>query len=198
MISFYKEHQDDLRDFAIDHYIDDFRSIYNEHGRDVLIASLHENVSEMLQRAGLWEKASCNKSCSFCCHDTIYMTQLESEYIANRIKEEGILPHFDRMIKQQEGNPTFMEKACPMLSDVNEEGNRPCSIYEFRPLVCRTHNSIEDPKFCDRDKYPGRFNQEGRAIATEAIYIALVMLEQELSDKFDDVNMVPMHNLNFD
>jgi Fe-S-cluster containining protein len=89
----------------------------------------------------------------------------------------------------------FMARACPMLADENEEGKRLCSIYEARPLVCRTHNSLNEPKYCNRVEHPNAVVQEVRLAETEAITFAIVILEQQLGFHKLVPEFVPMHNL---
>lgn len=161
---------------------------------DSMIEKLHKDADIILEKAGLWKQASCKGACSSCCHDTILMSPSEANYIKKKIKESGIVGNAERIAKQSSGKPLkWMEKACPYLLDENEEGKRLCSIYEFRPLVCRAHNSTEDPKFCNKEDYPGRFINEGRVIPAEAIPIALMILDSNLLEK--EPELIPIHTL---
>lgn len=72
----------------------------------------------------------CEKGCNHCCHYEIAITDLEVEYIKSKIK-----------IKKSNLNP--FAKSCPFL----KKGI--CSIYEYRPFICRRHLSIADTsKWC--------------------------------------------------
>lgn len=75
----------------------------------------------------------CKKGCKYCCHYEIAITDLEVEYIKNKVK-----------INKKKYDASM--QACPFL----KEGT--CSIYEYRPFVCRRHLSIADtPDWCKLD-----------------------------------------------
>lgn len=160
-----------------------------------IVKMIHRDSSASLERSGLFEKASCSKSCSFCCHDTILMPLIEANYVASEIKRRGIKGNKRRIKLQSLNQPIkWIDKACPYLLDENSNGERLCSIYEFRPHVCRTHNSIEPVEFCNKEKYPNRTIAEGRAIEIEAIPIALMKLYME-ETKDGYYPMIPIHKL---
>lgn len=132
-------------------------------------------VDESLKKTKLIEKTSClGSKCSFCCHDTIYVSQDEGDYIKKIVAEKGITPNADRINKQKQANPNikWIDKACPLLLDEDESGQRKCSIYEDRPLICRTHNSTEDPKFCNKEEFPGRTISELKAVMIEGLVMS--------------------------
>jgi Fe-S-cluster containining protein len=83
----------------------------------------------------------CHKGCDYCCYIPIDISTLESEYIRTKT---GIVNN---------KNPIFVDKkdsACPFLVD------HCCSIYEYRPYVCRKHNALYDnPELCGNAKYNG-------------------------------------------
>lgn len=75
----------------------------------------------------------CKKGCNHCCHYEIAITELEVEYIKNKVK-----------INKSKIN--LYGQPCPFL----EKGV--CSIYEYRPFMCRRHLSIADtPDWCKLD-----------------------------------------------
>ena len=179
-------------------YVPIFKEIYNEHGGNVLIQYVYEECEKMLDKRGLFKETSCQGSCSFCCHQDIMMSKLEADYIREILKLNNLSPDPIRSKLQQElpkESLNFMARACPLLADENEEGKRLCSIYEARPLVCRTHTSLEDPKFCNPIEYPNRVIKEVRMLETEAITFALVILEQQLGLHKLVPEFVAMHNL---
>ena len=179
-------------------YVPILKEIYQLHGGNAMIQYAHEQCQEMLDKRNLFEETSCKGSCSFCCHDTIMMPKLEAEYIKAILKLNNLIPDPTRSKLQQElpkESLNFMARACPLLADENEEGKRLCSIYEARPLVCRTHTSLSESKFCNRAEYPNAIVQEVRMLETEAITFAIVILEQQLGFHKLIPDFVPMHNL---
>ena len=194
MTGFYLENEQALNEETM-HLLPQFQMIQREAGNDALVYNLHDHMTEVLEKAGLWEKASCKGACSFCCHDTIYMPPLEAAYVQKNITEHGIVGNVHRKELQSSGKDlTFMEKACPYLEDENEEGRRLCSIYEFRPMVCRTHNSTEPIEFCNKELYPDRMINEGRIVHTEALITTLMMMQYDVDANGNPI-MTPIHTL---
>jgi hypothetical protein len=96
--------------------------------------------------------APCKKGCSHCCYQMIAISSWEAAQIAKVTGKkiasfDGYNPEEDsreEMVKKYTG------KVCPFL--VNKE----CSIYEVRPLICRSHISVaDDPIPCDIKNNPG-------------------------------------------
>jgi len=84
----------------------------------------------------------CRKGCNYCCYIKVSISSLEAEYIQTNL---GIKQHPNLQRKDIYGTP------CPFLKD------GACSIYEYRPFVCRRHLALFDnPKWCQLglcDKY---------------------------------------------
>lgn len=81
----------------------------------------------------------CKAGCSDCCHHPVNVSELEIQYIekATGIKRAAEALSFD----PAENLP------CPLLK------NNACSIYEYRPFVCRTHVSLcQTAIWCHSDK----------------------------------------------
>lgn len=97
------------------------------------------------------ENIQCRKGCSMCCHTQVSATQDEAVLLADIIAS-GHPIDWNRFHKQKEvGNShadwyklNHSDRACIFLDDQGA-----CSIYEHRPLVCRTNNVISDPANCD-------------------------------------------------
>ena len=73
----------------------------------------------------------CKKGCSFCCEKGDYpITQMELEYLM-----QGYIALSDNEKQIVQKNIKTIKKggACPFL--INQE----CSIYQYRPIICRTH-----------------------------------------------------------
>lgn len=92
---------------------------------DKRIYWLHRVADILIDAAAL--VAPCRRGCSACCHQGVGISHAEAQLIA---KETGKtakappLPQYDA--KKWSSTP------CPMLVD------SVCSIYEYRPMVCRT------------------------------------------------------------
>lgn len=193
-LNFHAEHEDEVFEEA-QKLLPQFIQLYNEGGVELLMSSIYHHTTEVLDKAGLWEKASCKGACSACCHDTIFMPSLEAEFVQSMLLEHGVTGDQRRKELQSSGEQIkWMDKACPYLLDEDEEGRRLCSIYDIRPMVCRTHNSTEDPKFCNKEDYPDRLINEGRIVHTEAITVALMMMKHDV-DKHGNAVMTPIHEL---
>lgn len=98
---------------------------------------------------------SCKRGCHHCCYQLVGVSKLESMYLADVIKKKNLKIDLERLKKQAkfddpilffEGLP-FEDKRCIFLNDKNE-----CSIYEDRPLICRTYFVKNDPEFCRLDE----------------------------------------------
>ncbi len=162
-------------------FLPHFQQLQYQKGNLGLIEYAYNFCDRVLAKSKIFEKASCNKSCSFCCHSEINISKLESVYIKANIIKNNIIPNQRRKNLQMENDfntLSFSDKACPFLSDENANGQRLCSIYEFRPLVCRTHNSLSPIKMCNKELYPNTSVKEVRTLESEAIFIGLLLLEK--------------------
>jgi Fe-S-cluster containining protein len=74
----------------------------------------------------------CQKGCDPCCHIRVDISSLEAQYIQLKT---GI-PCRDKPISAVKVNTP-----CPFLKD------HCCSIYQYRPYVCRQHHALFDPKW---------------------------------------------------
>lgn len=79
----------------------------------------------------------CRRGCDYCCYIEISISSLEAEYIESNL---GIRRNLNYDKKEFFGTP------CPFLDD------SACSIYKYRPYVCRRHHALFDnPKWCQLD-----------------------------------------------
>ena len=155
-----------------------------------------QSLDNVIDRTKMFEKATCNSSCSFCCHDSIFVSHSEAEYIKQVVKSKGIVPNADRIALQKENN-THLKwefKACPLLLDADAAGERKCSIYEDRPLICRAHNSTEDPKFCNKEEFPDRTIKELKNVLVDGILMASIVTGNRQVNPSEEL-MIALHNV---
>lgn len=179
---FYIENQNQLRE-AMGDFIPFLVKTKKEYGPEKAYLIARKMVDEMKQSVDFDSKTSCTGTCSFCCHSAICVSEDEGDYIKRVVKEKGIIPNQERLKKQKESNIlSWADKACPLLSDPDEHGVRQCTIYEDRPLICRTHNSTEDPKNCDRSMAPDRITNELKAVSIDALMLSTMAAFKKSSE----------------
>lgn len=93
--------------------------------------------------ADIPEKVECSKGCSYCCYSRVTLTELELKALASHIRlkfsEAQLILVMDsaKALKKKYQSMTKEERIysrdeCPLLM----EGK--CSVYESRPLMCRS------------------------------------------------------------
>ena len=94
-------------------------------------------------------KVMCKSGCSNCCHIPVTITDDEAILILEYCKFKNIkidlLKAHNQALSKQKLEIPRQERQCIFLDSVTKS----CSIYPVRPLVCRSHFSLSDPKFCD-------------------------------------------------
>jgi Fe-S-cluster containining protein len=79
---------------------------------------------------------ACKRGCANCCHGRVWISQAEADFIASKISRTA--PQIES-IEDEDSFPIRDNKfPCTFLGD-----DLSCSIYENRPLVCRTHFNFE-------------------------------------------------------
>jgi Fe-S-cluster containining protein len=153
---------------------------------------IRDRIEEITQSQYYKSHVTCGsiKNCSFCCHDRIIMGKVEAKFIKNIIVENDIKFNVERAKKQSSGDKiSWADKACPLLQDVNEQGERLCSIYENRPLICRTHNSVMNAIECNKEHTPNKTITEAKVAVLDAYSITAISLENK------EGKSVNMHDL---
>lgn len=80
--------------------------------------------------------AVCSKGCSACCKIDVKILSIEASYIAKNTKAPLALP------RSRQKN--FTAIPCTFL-----KSDGTCGIYEYRPFVCRTYFTLDNPSFCE-------------------------------------------------
>jgi Fe-S-cluster containining protein len=128
---------------------------------DRLFEILDKKAQEAIQKVG---GVSCKKGCAHCCYLLATLTLTEGLNIAERLLvDESIRPRLGELLEALKRNAiaasyknvtreNYFEKKlrCPFLTDQNE-----CSIYPFRPSMCRYHFVSSPPENCSPDAPKG-------------------------------------------
>lgn len=117
--------------------------------------------------------AACKKGCSACCHIPVILLASEAKVIA---KEIGVTLKLVPLERRNQPAPKFQGEgyACPLLKE------QKCSIYESRPLVCRTlYNLDRDALLC---QHTGQSNLVPYFDATQFSHHVAVALHRNDDD----------------
>lgn len=101
---------------------DDYRS---------LLAKATAKFDEIKARHGA--KMACGRGCSQCCAPALTVFPVEREHIRSFLREN---PSIVENLVDLERRDPHQGRRCSLLGDQGE-----CSIYEVRPLICRTHGA---------------------------------------------------------
>lgn len=95
-------------------------------------------VYEYIDRffSGAKNIVACKKGCANCCHGRVWITQLEADLIAKT--QDLQVPRVDDNTDEKTFPLRDSNRPCPFLSV-----DQACTIYNVRPLVCRTHFNFE-------------------------------------------------------
>ncbi len=102
-------------------------------------------IYEEMGKLGL--KAACHAGCGWCCHtSTVYVSEPEAFYLARYIEQSEHAAQFKEKVRatadvlrgMSDEDRLRKPVPCPMLD--RQAGK--CMVYEARPFVCRTHNSL--------------------------------------------------------
>lgn len=121
--------------------------------------TLHKLIDEAIVRAAKkdpnsFNRITCQKGCSHCCHTVVSVTEGEARLLINTAKEKGLVIDWEKVRKQawHSKNPDkyfdLDEKlnACVFL----DQGTGTCLVYEDRPASCRKYFVVSDPGDCSK------------------------------------------------
>lgn len=178
--TFHEKNKEELSNL-IDEVVPFLLKFKREKGPEPTYLYLRKTIDNIKEKSGIDSQISCNGKCSFCCHSNILVSHDEGIYVRTIVKQKGIIPNQDRIKKQKSSGDThfkdisWQDKACSLLSDPDENGDRQCTIYEDRPIICRIHNSTENPINCDRSEDYEKSVAELRIIALDAMMSASII-----------------------
>ncbi|HMC02174.1 MAG TPA: YkgJ family cysteine cluster protein [Flavobacteriaceae bacterium] len=174
MKDFYKKNEEAIRE-ELRSVMPFLAAILKLEGTERLLKMIYGNADQAAELTRKKVKVLCSKGCSFCCHDKIIMSHIEGQHFLSNLKKLNIKPNRGRLKRQNKTkfeNLKWKDKACSFLG---EDGS--CTIYEIRPLICRTHNNIGNSvDDCDKSENPNKTVLESYTIEMTARSFALFLL----------------------
>lgn len=131
---------------AIDHYTDQYQK-FRSLDRPNALSAVFNSIEEFHDRIDSNANIQCKKGCSFCCHISVSITADEAHFIGQFCKKNNIkiskkyLKH--QLSIHEKEIPLSSASACVFLKD------KTCTIYPARPLNCRKHMVVTEPKYCN-------------------------------------------------
>lgn len=121
------------------------------------VSKKYHRLVELVERAGQYiaPHTACREGCHHCCHMAVTITGYEAAIIGKHIGRQPTPVNFNVEhfidagveVAQAELRDKYTGKDCPFLKDSK------CSIYEVRPLACRSYFNISgEPDLCDLTK----------------------------------------------
>jgi Fe-S-cluster containining protein len=132
----------------VEDYEKQFKEALAEDAINAMIA-IHNLFDEQVKQD--IKVSSCKRGCTFCCHQNVDIWPAEAAVIVRYCEEHNIKIDLAYLERQMSIDPMELPKtevsACVFL----KYGD--CSIYEARPIKCRTYHVSTDPDFCNLKKY---------------------------------------------
>ncbi len=107
------------------------------------VKKIYAFVDWLTSASGLDKASVCTKGCHHCCYLDVDVSLLEAAYIARNTPYTQVMRE-SRIRKGYHQGRQY----CGFL----DRGTGTCSIYEFRPLACRSFFAFDDPELCDKDE----------------------------------------------
>lgn len=107
------------------------------------VRRIYAFVDWLVSSSNLDKASVCKKGCHHCCYLDVDVSLLEAAYIARNTGYTQVMRE-SRIRKGYHRGRQY----CGFLN--RETGT--CSIYEFRPLACRSFFAYDDPELCDKDE----------------------------------------------
>lgn len=162
----------------VNEYVPMLKEILDSDGVQAMVEFAYYNADNMTKKTGLDKQIKCVKGCNFCCNSEITVSSYEASFVFSYVQQFNIPVNYKQLKKLNEvgiENLPFKQKACPLL---DKQGS--CSVYKIRPMICRIHSVINNPKYCDFSKYKGR-SKMGRIMEAYALTTALAVLDGRLN-----------------
>ena len=163
----YDRHLERFRDAAEQNPI----SVANE-THSAIDAAIQQDQAKDASSAGI----RCSKGCSHCCHEPVEIWPHEAALLVEVMRKAGREFDLARLERQSRytvetwRQQVVADKACGFLG---EDGA--CTVYEFRPNVCRKLLVVTDPVLCDASQ--SQPDSVGRWFSWEAELMESAALE---------------------
>ena len=143
------------------------REAISEQSIDVLMGFLYRHLSTTLQKINASQLA-CRLGCSFCCNNWVTASTPEILHVLKAIDSDRVdQVRADIASAARATTGKSPEERRSMITPCPLLGNSACTIYESRPIVCRTAVS-NDAAVCERiylnasgEEIPGTFHHHG-------------------------------------
>lgn len=125
----------------------------------------------------------CKSGCAYCCHSEVAVSELEADFIAQNTGATKLAPFIT--MEGGSNSKIFHDLAmpCPFLSAANL-----CTIYERRPMMCRTYWSFEDSSDpCSFDAGGEKIAMLDRAKSLPKPMEAYIFMVNKHGGKFADI-----------
>ena len=114
---------------------------------------VNNKISELFENSEVKAKVSCREGCSACCHTQVSITDDEAQLLYKLI-QNGHQIDLDKLKRQSVASReasswyklSYQDRGCIFLDE-----KKSCSIYDNRPLVCRTNHVVSDPSDCSTE-----------------------------------------------
>jgi Fe-S-cluster containining protein len=162
-----------------DRNIERFRATLDQNASSVAHAT-HAAIDAVIQQDQAKDASSagirCGKGCSHCCHEPVEIWPHEAALLVEAMRKGGREFDLERLERQSRytvetwRQQAAGDKACGFLG---EDGA--CTVYEFRPNVCRKLLVVTDPALCDASQ--NQPDSVGRWFSWEAELMESAALE---------------------
>ena len=106
------------------------------------IARIHKFIDWIIEEKQVKKSAVCRPQCAHCCGVDVLVPVIEALYIAKMYGKTVV----NREKRIRTGyNKSKTQQYCPFL----DKETASCSIYEYRPIVCRSFFAFDNRKFCE-------------------------------------------------
>lgn len=127
---------------------------------------IHAFIDWLIEDLSIPQLAVCQSGCAHCCKIDVEIGVIEAAYIADK---QG-LTLLDKKKREHSGYH-LKDHYCQFL----DQSNGKCTIYEIRPIVCRSFYAFDNSKFCESfDKhaiYASHGNPVIKHIETELFFM---------------------------